>query len=32
LALSAAIGFFGGAIPSWRAARLSVVSGLRKVV
>ncbi len=32
LALSAAIGFFSGVVPSWRAARMSVVSGLRKVV
>jgi putative ABC transport system permease protein len=32
LALAAAIGFFSGIIPAWRAAHVSVIDGLRKVV
>lgn len=32
LALAAAIGFFSGLFPAWRAAHLSVLDGLRKVV
>lgn len=32
LVLAAAIGFFSGLIPAWRAAHLSVLEGLRKVV
>ncbi len=32
LALAAAIGLFSGLIPAWRAAHVSVIDGLRKVV
>jgi putative ABC transport system permease protein len=32
LGLAAAIGFFSGLFPAWRAANLSVLEGLRKVV
>jgi len=32
LAVSAAVGLTAGAIPAWRAAQVSVVNGLRKVV
>jgi putative ABC transport system permease protein len=32
LALAAVVGLFSGLIPAWRAARVSVVDGLRKVV
>lgn len=32
LALAAAIGLFSGIIPAWRAAHVSVIDGLRKVV
>ena len=32
LALAAAIGLFSGIIPAWRAAHVSVVDGLRKIV
>jgi putative ABC transport system permease protein len=32
LALSAAIGLLSGIIPSWRAAHISVIDGLRKIV
>ena len=32
VALAAAIGLFSGLIPSWRAANVSVIEGLRKVV
>jgi ABC-type antimicrobial peptide transport system permease subunit len=30
--LAAAIGLFSGLIPAWRAAHVSVIEGLRKVV
>jgi ABC-type antimicrobial peptide transport system permease subunit len=32
LLLAAGVGFLSGLIPAWRAARVSVVDGLRKVV
>jgi putative ABC transport system permease protein len=32
LGIAAAVGFFSGIIPAWRAAHVSVVDGLRKVV
>jgi putative ABC transport system permease protein len=32
LALAAIVGFFSGLIPAWRAANVSVIEGLRKVV
>jgi putative ABC transport system permease protein len=32
LALAAAIGLLSGIIPAWRAAHVSVIDGLRKVV
>jgi putative ABC transport system permease protein len=32
LALAAAVGLLSGFIPAWRAAHVSVVDGLRKVV
>ena len=32
MALSAAIGLLSGVVPAWRAAQVSVVNGLRKVV
>jgi putative ABC transport system permease protein len=32
LALAAGVGLFSGLIPAWRAAHVSVVDGLRKVV
>jgi putative ABC transport system permease protein len=32
MALAALVGFFSGLIPAWRAARISVADGLRKIV
>jgi putative ABC transport system permease protein len=32
LALASVVGFFSGLIPAWRAANVSVIEGLRKVV
>jgi len=32
MALAAMIGLFSGIVPAWRAAQVSVVDGLRKVV